>query len=115
MAIPAATVDRVVDELLTRGHVSRGYLGLGLQPVELPDRRKGLIVLSIEPDGPSAKAGLLIGDIVVSLGGTAAGDTDDIQLVLEKNAVGQGVEAEVLRGGVSRKVDITVGERPRRS
>jgi S1-C subfamily serine protease len=51
---------------------------------------------------------------VVSLGGTAAGDTDDIQIALEGIAVGQNVEAEVLRGGVSRKVAITVGERPRR-
>src|SRR5450432_340240 len=114
VAIPAATVDRVVDELLTRGHVSRGYLGLGLQPVELPDHHKGLIVLSVEPEGPSAKAGVLIGDIVLSLGGTAAGDTDDIQIALEGIAVGQSVEAEVLRGGVSRKIAITVGERPRK-
>src|SRR5438270_7518996 len=108
VAIPAVTVDRVVEELLTRGHIARGYLGLGLQPVELPDHRKGLVVLSLEPQGPSAKAGLLIGDIVVALGGAAVGDTDDIQLVLENHAAGQSVEAEVLRGGVSRKVGITV-------
>jgi len=114
VAIPAATIDRVVDELLTRGHVSRGYLGLGLQPVELPDRHRGLIVLSVEPEGPSAKAGVLIGDIVMSLGGTAAGDTDDVQIALEGIPVGQSVEAEVLRGGVSRKIAITVGERPRK-
>jgi S1-C subfamily serine protease len=114
VAIPAATVDRVVDELLTRGHVSRGYLGLGLQPVELPDHHRGLIVLSVEPEGPSAKAGVLIGDIVISLGGTAAGDTDDVQIALEGIAVGQRVEAEMLRGGVSRKIAITVGERPRK-
>src|SRR5450432_1179150 len=114
VAIPAATVDRVVDELLTRGHVSRGYLGLGLQPVELPDHHKGLIVLSVEPEGPSAKAGVLIGDILMSLGGTATGDTDDVQIALEGIATGQNVEAEVLRGGVSRKVAITIAERPRR-
>ena len=53
LAIPSATIDRVVDEILSRGHVARGYLGVGLQPVELPDNQKGLIVLSVEPDGPA--------------------------------------------------------------
>ncbi|MEI9971654.1 MAG: trypsin-like peptidase domain-containing protein [Ignavibacteriota bacterium] len=48
LAIPASTVNRVVDEILSRGHVARGYLGVGLQPVELPDHHKGLIVLSLE-------------------------------------------------------------------
>src|SRR5215831_16515365 len=63
LAIPAASINRVVDEILARGHVSRGYLGVGLQPVELPDHQKGLIVVSLEPNGPAAKAGVLIGDI----------------------------------------------------
>ncbi len=115
VAIPTTTVDRVVDEILKRGRVIRGYLGVGLQPVELPDHQKGLIVLSLEPDGPAAKAGVLIGDILVSLDGKAMPDTDDIQSVLESHSVGQGVEAGLLRGGVSKKVAIAIGERPRRS
>jgi len=113
VAIPATTIDRVADEILARGRVSRGYLGVGLQPVELPDHHKGLIVLSLAPDGPAAKAGVLIGDILVSLGGSAVDDTDDIQGVLELHPVGQRVEAVVLRGGVSRDIAIVVGERPR--
>jgi len=56
---------------------------------------------------------VLIGDILVSLGGSAVDDTDDIQGVLELHPVGQSVEAVVLRGGVSREIAITVGERPR--
>ena len=71
-------------------------------------------MLSLAPDGPAAKAGVLIGDILVSLGGAAVADTDDIQGVLEGHPVGQSVEAGVLRGGVSRAITITVGERPRR-
>ena len=114
VAIPAATIDRVVDEILTRGHVARGYLGVGLQPVELPNHQKGLIVLSLEPDGPAAKAGVLIGDILVALGGGSVSDTEDIQLVLERYAVGQPVETEVLRGGDARQILVTVGVRPRR-
>jgi len=114
LAIPASTVDRVVDEILTRGRVARGYLGVGLQPVELPDHQNGLIVLSLASEGPAAKAGVLIGDILVSLGGKAVADTDDIQSVLESLGVGQSVEADVLRGGVAKKIAIVIGERPRR-
>lgn len=115
VAIPAATVNRVLDQILARGHVTRGYLGVGLQPVELPDHHKGLIVLTLEPEGPAAKAGVLIGDILVTLAGTGVEDTDDIQAVLEKHAVGQSVEAGFLRGGSSRNISIAIGERPQRS
>lgn len=115
LAIPAVTVDRVVDEILARGRVARGYLGVGLQPVELPDHQKGLIVLSLEPAGPASSGGVLIGDILVKLGGKPVQDTDDIQLVLEGHAVGRKVEVEVLRGGESRRIDLVIGERPRRS
>jgi S1-C subfamily serine protease len=115
VAIPAATVNRVLDQILARGHVSRGYLGVGLQPVELPDHHKGLIVLSLEPEGPAAKAGVLIGDILIAVAGTTVADTEDIQTVLEPHAIGARIEAEFLRGGDSRKIAIVVGERPRRS
>lgn len=112
LAIPSVTVDRVLDEILRRGHVARGYLGLGLQPVELPDHQKGLIVLSLEPAGPAAKAGAMIGDILVKLGGKAVHDTDDIQLALE-SAVGQSLAVEILRGGEAREITVTIAERPR--
>jgi S1-C subfamily serine protease len=115
LAIPAVTIDRVVDEILARGRVARGYLGVGLQPVELPDHQKGLIVLSLEPGGPASNAGVLIGDILVKLGGKAVHDTDDIQLGLEGHGVGQKVALEVLRGGEARQVDVVIGERPRRN
>ena len=115
LAIPASTVNRVVDEILARGHVARGYLGVGLQPVELPDHHKGLIVLTLEPEGPAAKAGVLIGDVLVSLGGKAVEDTDDIQTALEGHAVGQPIAAGLVRGGVPSTIQVVVGERPRRN
>jgi len=115
LAIPAATIDRVVEEILTRGKVARGYLGVGLQPVELPDHQKGLIVLSLAPDGPAAKAGVLIGDVLVAVGGSAVADTDDIQTALEPHGVGGSAEATVVRGGAPLNIAITIGERPRRS
>jgi S1-C subfamily serine protease len=114
VAIPAATVNRVLDEILARGRVRRGYLGVGLQPVELPDHHKGLIVLSVEAGGPAAQAGVLVGDIFVSLGGKTVADTDDVQLALETVGVGQTIEAGLLRGGDPTRIAIVVGERQRR-
>jgi len=115
LAIPVSTVNRVVDEILSRGHVARGYLGVGLQPVELPDHHKGLIVLSLEPEGPAAKAGILIGDVLISLGGAAVADTDDIQTALEGHKVGEKIDASVVRGGANVTISIAIGERPRRN
>jgi S1-C subfamily serine protease len=114
LAVPVSTVNRVVDELLRSGRVARGYLGLGLHPVSLPDGATGLIVLSAEPDGPAARAGILIGDILVSLGGKAVDDTDDLQAVLDSQSVGKPVAARIVRGGKDIELTITVGERPRR-
>jgi S1-C subfamily serine protease len=113
LAIPAATIQRVLDEILSSGHVARGYLGVGLQPVELPNHQKGLIVLSVGENGPAAKAGVLLGDILVSLDGSSVSDTDDIQRILEARAIGQSVEAVAIRGGEQRKIAVTIGDRPR--
>ena len=124
LSVPASTVNRIVNELLTRGHISRGYLGLGLQPIAIPgDLAKrlklpvphGVIVLSVEPNGPSERAGLMIGDILVTLNGTSIRDTDDVQSVLEPGFVGKNVQAAVVRGGALTDASITVGERPRRA
>ncbi|HUO27932.1 MAG TPA: S1C family serine protease [Bryobacteraceae bacterium] len=114
LAVPVSTVDRVVDELLRAGHIARGYLGLGLHPVALPDGSTGLIVLSSESDGPAARAGVLIGDILTVLAGKPVGDTDDIQAALGGDAVGKPIAARIVRGGQVIELNITVGERPRR-
>lgn len=114
LAIPAASINRVLDEILSRGRVARGYLGVGLQPVVVSDHQKGLIVLSTETGGPAANAGVLIGDILVSVNGKAVADTEDVQSAMEGTRPGESVEAGLLRGGVEKRLTITVGERPRR-
>jgi S1-C subfamily serine protease len=124
LAVPISTVNRVVDELLTKGHISRGYLGLGLQPIAIPgglakqlklSTSAGVIVLSVEPNGPSERAGLMLGDILVTLDGKPVQDTDDVQRVLEPGFVGKSVKAALVRGGALAEASITVGERPRRA
>jgi S1-C subfamily serine protease len=124
LAVPVSTVNRVVDELLAKGHIARGYLGLGLQPVAIPEAlvkqlklpgSSGVIVLSVEQDGPAEHAGLFIGDILVALNGKPIEDTDDVQTVLEPGFVGKPVKAAIVRGGALTEAAITIGERPRRA
>jgi S1-C subfamily serine protease len=123
LAVPVTTVARVVDELLRQGHVSRGYLGIGMQPVRLPDSLRaalglpadgGLIVVTVEPDGPAARAGVLLGDVLVALDGVPTADLDDVQGRLGGDRIGSTATALVIRAGARTEVRITVGERPRR-
>ena len=122
LALPVTMVTRVADELLQKGHVSRGYLGLGMQPVRLPEPLRAqlglgdsaLIVVMVEPSGPAARAGVLLGDVLVALDGGAVGDLDDVQARLGSDRVGAEISAVVLRGGVRTELRITVGEQPRR-
>jgi S1-C subfamily serine protease len=112
VTIPASTVSRVADELLSRGHVRRGFLGVGLHPVELPDGRKGLIILSLESKGPAAVAGVFVGDVLLTLNGEAVADTDDVQAHLGSERVGKPIAVEILRGGSPIKIEIVPAERP---
>lgn len=123
LAIPASNIERVMGDLLTKGRVARGYLGLGLQPVALPaalvkqlnlSGAPGVIALSVEPGGPAELAGMVIGDILVALNGKAVHGTDDVQAVLGADSVGKVVEALLVRGGAEARLSITVGERPGR-
>jgi S1-C subfamily serine protease len=112
VTVPAITVSRVADELVSAGHVRRGYLGVGLHPVQLPGGRKGLVTLTLEPDGPAAVAGVLVGDILVALNGSNVEDTDDVQTHLGSISVGKPLAADIVRGGVPVKLEIMPVERP---
>jgi S1-C subfamily serine protease len=113
VAIPRTTVDRVCGQLLSRGYIARGYLGVGMQPVPLPEEwgKTGLIVLSVEKDSPAEKAGLVVGDILVALDGRALKDTRDVQSVLGHENIGKAIRASVIRGGKKSEIELTVGEK----
>ncbi|HJU29451.1 MAG TPA: PDZ domain-containing protein, partial [Candidatus Binataceae bacterium] len=113
VAVPRATVDRVCGELAQRGYIARGFLGVGLQPVRLPEElgEGGLIVLSVEKNSPASKAGLVIGDIVISLDGRAVHDTRDVQNLLAAENIGKSVPAAILRGGKRTEVSLVIGEK----
>lgn len=122
-AIPPATVQRVVETLLAHGRIPRGYLGVGLQPVAIPEHLKstlkmpgstGLIVISVDPDAPAGQAGVTIGDVLVELSGATIQRPEDVQQVLDSGSVGKKVNARLLRGGNLVDVEVTVGERLRK-
>jgi S1-C subfamily serine protease len=121
LAIPVATVNRVIDALLEKGRIPRGYLGVGLQPVRLPEglretlqrkEKTAAMVLEVEPDGPAHKAGVVIGDILTKIEGKPVMRLEDVQAHLHGEGIGKTVRAEFLRGGAPREVSIVVGERP---
>lgn len=122
LAIPTATINRVVTQLLEKGRIARGYLGLGMQPVRLPERLKqtlnlpslgGVIVVNVEPNGPAEQAGVTIGDVIVALDGTPVSDTRDVQAMLSPDRVSKVLSVRIVRGGTLLELEITVGERPR--
>jgi S1-C subfamily serine protease len=122
VTIPNSTVNRVVDELLEKGHIARPYLGLAMQPVAMPESLRklapgatgALLVVHVEPSGPAEKAGVLLGDLLTELQGKAIEDTGDVQDLLGSLKVGDSVNATLLRGGNPVKVAIRVEDRPAR-
>ena len=108
LTVPAATIERVVEALLTRGgRIPRGYLGVALQGVQ-----GGVIVLGVEPNSPADRGGLIVGDIITAIGAKSAADADDVHAQLGAGSVGKQLEIEIRRGGTPQRVQVTVGQRP---
>jgi len=120
LTLPIATVARVVEAILTKGGVKRGYLGIGSQQARFPGslaaklggQETGLLIVSVEPGSPAERAGLLIGDVLVALAGTTLRETDDLHAQLGGERIGQPTAISVLRGGEPLDLTVTVGERP---
>jgi len=122
VTIPVATVERVVTELLERGTIRRAYLGIGTQPVRVPEslarklELKGdvaLLIVSLESGGPADRDGLLLGDVLLELDGAAVSDSADVLAKLGGDRVGRPLAARVIRGGQVKTLQVTPGERPK--
>ncbi|MFN0248691.1 MAG: S1C family serine protease [Kofleriaceae bacterium] len=105
LAVPTATLTPVVAALLAHGGVHKGYLGVGAYP-----SKHGAIVASLEDDGPAAKAGLIVGDIITEVDGKAITGPDSLRSVLASRP-DKAVTIVLIRGGVRTELDVTIGHR----
>jgi S1-C subfamily serine protease len=119
LVIPANTIDAIVPLLLQHGRVARGWLGVAFQPVALPDplqpqagQASGLMVLSVVEGGPAAKAGVMAGDIVLTVDGTPTTAVRRLVPRLGADSVGRSVDLRLLRGGVPVTVQAVIEARP---
>jgi serine protease DegQ len=114
---------RVANALVQHGRVQRGYLGVGTQQAPLPaalaqkvgsTQQAALLIITVEPDSPAEQAGLMIGDLLVSLGGQPTTDGATLRAQLGTERLGQSIPAKILHGGEPRDINITVAERSSR-
>jgi len=118
LAIPTKTIRRVVAQFEQHGKVRRSYLGLQLQPVQLPDSVRsstgeeiGLLVTSVEKDGPADKAGIQYGDTVLHLGDDSVKTLQDLYRYLRADHADQQVPLKFFRNGQVTTSQVTLGGR----
>jgi S1-C subfamily serine protease len=122
ITVPAATIDRVLDEILTHGHVFRPWLGLAMQPVELPEaliselkiNHIGLMVMNVEPASPSAQAGIMLGDIITGANSREITGVEHVQAALRELKRGDSLQLTYVRGGKLATASVKVADRPQR-
>ena len=112
LVIPSATIERVAARLEKHGHIPRGYLGLGFQLVAIEGGGRGVMIMKVEPQGPGAKAGVHQGDIIVTWNGEPVRHVRSLLRALGPDSVGQTVTLGLRRGGETKNVPLTIGERP---
>jgi S1-C subfamily serine protease len=118
IAIPTATIERIVPLLLKDGRIARGWLGVALQPVAVPDalretadQTSGLMVMSVVEDGPAAQAGIVAGDIILSVDGTPAHRWRRIARHFGADSIGRKADLRLIRSGKVITVQATIAER----
>jgi serine protease DegQ len=103
--IPQTTLRRIVDEIVRHGGVRHPLIGIGVYPVE-----EGLLVMSVKPDSSAARAGILVGDVVRSIGGKDVRSPRDLNRVVQTLEIGTEIEVAMTRGGEQRTVPVKVSE-----
>ena len=118
LTLPTSTVKRVVSDLVAHGQVRRGYLGVGTQPVRLPEelaerlgQETGLLMVSVEPGSPAAQGGLFLGDTIVTFDGHPIRHHDDLLNHLGGDRVGEAALTRIVRSGEVLELNIVIGER----
>ena len=119
-SIPASTVKSVIAQLKDKGTVSRGWIGVQVQPVtqDIADsmglkQTEGALVADPQKDGPAAKAGVDSGDIITAVNGQSIKDARELARVIGSFAPGSAVKLDILRNGKSKVVNLTLGQLPK--
>jgi S1-C subfamily serine protease len=118
LTVPTPTVRRVAEALQAHGRMRRGFLGVGAQAVRLPEavarqvgQETGLLLVSVNPGGPAEKAGLLLGDTIVSLDNHPVRQMDDLLALLSAERIGVATSVRIVRGGQVQEQSVVIGER----
>jgi len=119
LAIPAELAKPVIDSLRRGQRPQRGYLGVGLQPLDeniaeslgLPKDR-GEIVRSVQPNEPAARAGVQQGDVILRVGGRDVNPDQTVSYLIANTPVGTRVPLEIIRNGRRQTINVAVGQRP---
>jgi S1-C subfamily serine protease len=123
LAVTRSTIEQIAPKLEAQGYVSRGFLGIAMQQVPLPQDLKdklqlgqdsGIMLLGLEPDGPAASGGLTLGDVLLAAGDVRLSHPEALADTLNGASPGDTVGFRVLRGGAVHEVKIRVGDRPGR-
>lgn len=116
-SIPVALVLDVTEQLKADGRVARGRLGVGIQDVDADlaesfglDKPTGALVSHLDPDGPAAKAGFKVGDVIVTFDGQAIARSSDLPHIVGRTKPGKRVPVAVVRDGRERTIKVVVGE-----
>ncbi len=119
LSIPSNMVKNVMNQLVEKGEVVRGYLGVIIQNVderlaksfELPST-KGALVAKVFEDTPAQKAGVKVGDFIVSVNGEKVDSVNELRNTVARIEPGEEVEMEIYRGGDKKTLEITIGTQP---
>jgi serine protease Do len=118
-SIPASTVKTVISQLKDKGSVSRGWIGVQIQPVtaDIADslglkKAEGALVAEPQANGPAAKAGIESGDVITAVNGEAVKDARELARTIGGLAPGNAVKLNVLHKGQDKVVNLTLGQLP---
>ena len=116
-AIPIDVAMHVQKELVATGHVSRGWLGIGIQGLSQNlaksfgmEQPRGALVSQVQPDSPAAKAGLKTGDVIVEYNGRAIKDASELPPLVGETPVGDNARIKLLRDGHEKAVTVRVAQ-----